>query len=285
MGSLLSSNNTDIDSSILEEAMMFSSATREQCKRWYIIFHNACKMEKMTDDHFERNVKNMNLKEDAIERVPHTNTSTNTYTATMRFEEFLCIPEFTFSPFASELFHFAIHREPHFENETRLSYTKFCVLLQILAHNGSIPEKTKLAFFLIAGHGKNELPDKVTRTNLKNYIRTISSDGLSDESLNHATEQIFSEIKNENTNSHSNPNLIMMNEYMRCTSVADDFASKIFVELKMWSTKQMIKRRAQRMKLEIEQKARNDKERLQEEETQQKLIEKIEREKMAATSV
>ena len=182
---------------------------------------------------------------------PPSSSSSSTST-TMRFEEFLCIPEFTYHPLAQQLFEWALHSEPYFEHETRLPFTKFAVLLAVLAQNGSVHAKTKLAYYLIAGKST------INRSNLKRYLRLIANN-MSDEILEHATEQIFTEVKESGGGSAtSNPGTIDLNEYMRSVSVADDFASKIFVEFKCWSVKQLIKKRKQRHMRLMEEKEKEE---------------------------
>ena len=180
------------------------------------------------------------------------NSSRSSPTPTMRYEEFLCIPEFTYHPLAQQLFEWALHTEPYFEHETRLPFTKFAVLLAVLAQNGSVHTKTKLAYYLIAGKST------ITRSKLKQYLVKIANH-MSEDILNHATEQIFTEVKESGGGSaKSNPGTIDLNEYMRSVSVADDFASKIFVEFKCWSVKQLIKKRKHRNMRLIEEKEKEE---------------------------
>lgn len=56
---------------------------------------------------------------------PPSSSSSSTST-TMRYEEFLCIPEFTYHPLAQQLFEWALHSEPYFEHETPIAVYEIC---------------------------------------------------------------------------------------------------------------------------------------------------------------
>ena len=291
----MGSNESKIEPTVLEEAVMYSAATHTDIKKWHSIFKMMLDLETMLDDHYESVASATDLTSNPTSDPAPNPTSDHpasnptsdpttivipsniheTTTAplnTMRYEEFCNIPEFQYHPLADSLWNFALTSEPYFEHETRLSFTKFSILLAVLAHNGSVEKKTRLAFFLITNGTPSN--NKITRENLQQYLAKITT-ALSPEVLQHAVKEIFAEIKNNGVGiTKSNPNTIDIHEYQRSVSVADDFASKICVDIKVWSTKQLLLKRKHKSAWELAEKEKKDKE-----EVERNELKKIEQDK------
>lgn len=210
----------------LEEAHMYSlNATKREIRHIRRIFIETSLLEKMKDEHFDPDV----------EQPPSLEPSNSSDEKTMRFEEFLCIPEFAFHPLARPLFDYARKLEPFF-NDERLSFTKFSRLLSVMSDTGSMEEKTRLGFYLIAGEKGG-----ITRDKLKCWITLLTpiDDGISEEMLDHAVESTFVEMNISGSS-------ITLAEYRRSCALTDDYASKLLVRLKYWSAQQLLRQRTHR---------------------------------------
>jgi len=225
MGSTTSSSSYNgkytIDPSLLEEAKMYSlNASHTELKHWFKIFMTTTALE-----HMEVNVDNQDEEAGGTSKASHSSNHNDIDSVpTMRYADFCTIPELAWHPMLRELYEYAVRSEPYFE-ETRLSYVKFCKLLSVLSDSGSMEAKVRLGFSIIAGENGD-----ISGNDLKRFIQKVSLH-LSEDVLNHCIQQIWIEIKNASPNSNISRN-ISLAEYRRSVALTDDFASKLFINLK-----------------------------------------------------
>ena len=280
----------------LEEAHMYSlNATKREIRHIRRIFIETSLLEKMKDEHFDPDVeqppsqlepsnssdeKTMRCEDEHfdpdVEQPPsQLEPSNSSDEKTMRFEEFLCIPEFSFHPLARPLFDYARKLEPFF-NDERLSFTKFSRLLSVMSDTGSMEEKTRLGFYLIAGEKGG-----ITRDKLKCWITLLTpiDDGISEEMLDHAAESTFVEMNLSGSGSS-----ITLAEYRRSCALADDYASKLLVRLKYYSLQQLLTKRTHRKVKAAERRERVEQEKKKQEEEEEKARNKEEEKEKASAA-
>ena len=232
MGS--TSSKTIIDPAVLEEASMYClNVSKTDLIHYYKIFIAITSLEH--DDDLEKPSTSANQEDE--EKDEEKDNNINETMPTMRFEEFLAIPEFSYHPLVIDLFNYSIRLEPYF-NEKRLTYAKFSKLLSILSDVGSMEDKVKLGYFLIAGED-----GRITLKHLSRYINKLTSD-LTDEVLKYACKQIWIELK---SNSTSKSSFISLAEYRRSVTLADDFSSKLYVSLKYRTSLQYREKNTKRL--------------------------------------
>ena len=232
MGS--TSSKTIIDPAVLEEASMYClNVSKTDLIHYYKIFIAITSLEH--DDDLEKPSTSANQEDEENDEEKDNNI--NETMPTMRFEEFLAIPEFSYHPLVIDLFNYSIRLEPYF-NEKRLTYAKFSKLLSTLSDVGSMEDKVKLGYFLIAGED-----GRITLKHLSCYINKLTSD-LTDEVLKYACKQIWIELK---SNSTSKSSFISLAEYRRSVTLADDFSSKLYVSLKYRTSLQYREKNTKRL--------------------------------------